>query len=43
MKQTDKKQRWVPHQETLPQSGGPGLTPRILAYTDGLTRVENTF
>ena len=43
MKQTEKKQRWVPHQETLPQSGGPGVTRRILAYTDGLMCVENTF
>ena len=31
------------HQETLPQSGGPGVTRRILAYTDGLMCVENTF
>ena len=43
MKQTEKKQRWVPHQETLPQSGGPGVTRRILACTDGLMCVENTF
>ena len=40
---TEKKQRWVPHADTLPQSGGPGVTRRILAYTDGLMCVENTF
>lgn len=43
MKQTEKKQRWVPHADTPPQSGGPGVTRRILAYTDGLMCVENTF
>src|SRR5699024_12573254 len=43
MKLTEKKQRWVPHDEVLPQSGGAGVTRRILAYTDGLMCVENTF
>ena len=43
MEQTEKKQRWVPHQETLRQSGGPGVTRRSLAYTDGRMCVENTF
>lgn len=38
-----KGQRWVPHADTLPQSGGEGVTRRILAYTDGLMCVENTF
>ncbi len=39
----EKHQRWVPHDGTLPQSGGEGVTRRILAYTDGLMCVENTF
>ena len=26
MKLTEKKQRWVPHDEVLPQSGGAGVT-----------------
>lgn len=38
-----KGQRWVPHDDTLPQSAGQGVTRRILAYTDGLMCVENTF
>lgn len=38
-----KKQRWVAHEKTLPQSGGEGVTRRILAYTDGLMCVENHF
>ena len=40
---TEKGQRWVPHAETLAQSGGEGVTRRILAYNDGLMCVENTF
>ena len=40
---TEKNQRWVFHEETLAQSGGPGVTRRVLAYTDGLMCVENTF
>jgi|GEM_PF-5216700 len=32
----EKHQRWVPYGDTLPQSGGEGVTRRILAYTDGL-------
>ena len=40
---TEKGQRWVPHEGTLAQSGGAGVTRRILAYTDGLMCVENTF
>lgn len=39
----EKHQRWVPYADTLPQSGGAGVTRRILAYTDGLMCVENTF
>lgn len=40
---TQKGQRWVPHDQTLPQSAGPGVTRRVLAYTDALMCVENTF
>lgn len=40
---TEKKQRWVPHAATLAQSGGENVTRRVLAYTDGLMCVENTF
>jgi quercetin dioxygenase-like cupin family protein len=38
-----KKQRWVSHDQTVPQSGGTGVTRRVLAYTDGLMCVENVF
>lgn len=40
---TEKGQRWVPHSEASAQSAGPGVTRRVLAYTDGLMCVENTF
>ena len=43
MKLPEKHQRWVAHDETLPQFAGPGVTRRILAYTDGLMCVENRF
>ena len=39
----EKKQRWVPYEETLPQYTAPGVTRRILAYTDTLMCVENRF
>lgn len=39
----EKHQRWVSHQDTLPQNVAPGVTRRILAYTDGLMTVENVF
>ena len=39
----EKGQRWVPHGDTLPQEAGAGVTRRILAFTDGLMCVENTF
>ena len=39
----EKKQRWVYHAEALPQPAGAGVTRRVLAYTDGLMCVENTF
>ena len=40
---TEKDQRWVFHEDTLAQSGGEGVTRRILAYNEGLMCVENTF
>lgn len=40
---TQKDQRWVFHTEALPQSGGENVVRRILAYTDNLMCVENTF
>ena len=40
---TEKYARWVPHDGTEPQFGGEGVTRRVLAYTDGLMCVENTF
>ena len=39
----EKHQRWVSHDDALPESGGEGVTRRILAYTDSLMVVENTF
>lgn len=39
----EKHQRWVPHADALPQDGGEGVTRRVLAYTDSLMVVENTF
>ena len=43
MAMTQKGQRWVPHNETLPQDLGNGVVRRILAYNDGLMCVENKF
>lgn len=43
MEYPERKQRWVEYGKTLPQDGGPGVTRRILAYTDNLMCVENTF
>jgi len=40
---TEKGQRWVPYGDVPPQPAGPGVTRRVLAYTDGLMCVENTF
>lgn len=40
---TQKDQRWVFHEDALAQSGGEGITRRVLAYNDGLMCVENTF
>ena len=39
----EKNQRWVSHDQSVPQNGGEGVTRRILAYTDDLMCVENTF
>ena len=36
-------QRWVYHQDTLPQPAGEGVTRRVLAYSGPLMCVENTF
>lgn len=38
-----KGQRWAPYGEAIPVETGPGVTRRILAYTDGLMCVENLF
>lgn len=40
---TEKQQMWVPHAEATAASGGAGVTRRVLAYTDNLMCVENTF
>lgn len=39
----EKGQRWVSHGDTLPQAAGEGVTRRVLAYSDSLMCVENTF
>lgn len=38
-----KNQRWAFRDQSDAQSGGEGVTRRILAYNDGLMTVENTF
>ena len=43
MVKTKKGLRWVLHDDTLPQPAGPGIVRRILAYTDEVMCVENTF
>ena len=40
---TQKNERWVFHENTLAQSGGENVIRRVLAYTDSLMCVENTF
>lgn len=40
---TEKGSRWVFHDGTEAQSGGEGVTRRVLAYCDGMMCVENTF
>ncbi|MBD5147408.1 MAG: cupin domain-containing protein [Oscillibacter sp.] len=39
----EKKQRWVPHGDGVPEEAAPGVVRRVLAYTDGLMCVENHF
>lgn len=39
----EKHQRWVFHADALPQEVGEGVIRRVLAYTDSLMVVENTF
>lgn len=36
-------QRWVPHDSTLAQPGGPGVERRVLAHCQELMCVENHF
>lgn len=43
MAMTEKGQRWVAHGDTLEQSGGEGVVRRVLAYSDSVMCVENTF
>ena len=43
MKLPEKKQRWVLHEDTLRSPQARAVTRRVLAYTDGLMCVENTF
>ncbi len=38
-----KNDRWVWYKEAVPQKGGEGVTRRVLAYSDELMVVENTF
>lgn len=38
-----KHQRWVPYDAAEPEAAGPGVTRRVLAYTDGVMCVENQF
>lgn len=40
---TQKGQRWVFHEDTDAVSGGKGVTRRVLAYSDSVMCVENTF
>lgn len=40
---TQKDCRWVPHDSAEAQSGGEGVTRRVLAYCDQMMCVENTF
>ncbi len=38
-----KNERWVFYKDIKPQSGGEGIEKRVLAYSDDLMCVENTF
>lgn len=43
MRKQHENERWVPYTETLPESGGAGVTRRVLAYDKDVMCVENTF
>ncbi len=43
MNRTKKNQRYVPHENTIEEYAADGVFRRILAYTDGLMCVENSF
>lgn len=38
-----KGSNWVPHSDAVPVEAGPGVQRRVLAYSDDLMCVENTF
>ena len=38
-----KDDRWVFYKDTKAEAAGPGVTRRVLAYSDDLMCVENTF
>lgn len=39
----EKNAAWVMHEEAAPMLAAPGVCRRVLAYTDGLMCVENSF
>ncbi len=39
----EKKQRWVPYSDTVPQQVADGVVRRVMAYGDEVMVVENTF
>ena len=39
----EKGQRWVPYEDAVPEAAGEGGVRRILAYSDDLMVVENSF
>ena len=41
MKLPEKKQRWVLHEDTLPQPAGAGVTRRVLAIQTADVRGEH--
>ena len=38
-----KNERWVFYKDIVTESGGEGVTKRVLAYSDDVMVVENTF
>ena len=38
-----KNDRWVFYKDAKPEAGGAGVVRRVLAYSDDLMVVENTF